>query len=79
MVRKIYAIDIEEAAGYIQIRVRGNGFLYNMLRRIVGMLIEVGLGEAEAEHVTTVLNSEEHSQTGYIADAFGLYLEKIQF
>ena len=79
MVRKIYSIDIEENAGLIQIRVRGNGFLYNMLRRIVGMLIEVGLGEVDAETIASVLNSEEQSQAGYIADASGLYLEKIEF
>lgn len=79
MVRKIYSIEIEENAGFIHIRVRGNGFLYNMVRKIVGTLIEVGLGEIDAENIPTILHSKERNQTGRMADADGLYLEKIDF
>lgn len=79
MVREIHSIDIEKNAGFIQIRVRGNGFLYNMVRRIVGMLIEVGLDGVEGENIPTIINSRERNQTGSIADACGLYLEKIEY
>ncbi len=79
MVRKIYDIKLEEKAGFIQIRIRGNGFLYNMVRKMVGTLIEVGLGEIEAETLPTILNSKERNQTGRLADPAGLYLEKIDF
>jgi tRNA pseudouridine38-40 synthase len=79
MVREIYSIDIEENAGLIQIRVRGNGFLHNMVRRIVGTLREVGLGEEGAENIPRIMNSKERNQVGLIADACGLYLEKIEF
>lgn len=79
MVREIYSIDIEESTGLIQIRVRGNGFLHNMVRRITGTLIKVGLGEEEAENVPAIMNSKERKQAGYMADACGLYLENIEF
>ena len=79
MVREIYALDIEESDGFIQIRVRGNGFLYNMVRKIVGTLIEVGLGEKEAESIPSIIDSKERIQTGRMADGTGLYLEKIDF
>lgn len=79
MVREIYSIDMEENGGFVQIRVRGNGFLYNMVRRIVGTLIEVGLGKADAEDIPRIINSKERNQAGFIADACGLYLEKIEF
>jgi len=79
MVREIYSVVIEESAGIIQIRVRGNGFLYNMVRRIVGMLIEVGLSEVDAENIPAIMNSKERNQAGFIADACGLHLEKIKF
>lgn len=79
MVREIHSIDLEENAGIIQIRVQGNGFLYNMVRKIVGMLIEVGLGEIAADNVPKILNSKERSQVGCLADAGGLYLEKIDY
>lgn len=78
-VRKIYSINIEEKDGFIKIRVRGNGFLYNMVRKIVGTLIEVGLGEKNSDDVPAILNSKERNQTGRIADPGGLYLEKIDF
>ncbi|WP_332691949.1 tRNA pseudouridine(38-40) synthase TruA [Halalkalibacter lacteus] len=79
MVRNIHSIDIEENDGFIQIRVRGNGFLYNMVRKMVGTLIEVGLGEIEAEMIPSILHAKERIQTGRLADAGGLYLEKIEF
>jgi tRNA pseudouridine38-40 synthase len=79
MVREIYSIDIEENAGFIEIRVRGNGFLYNMVRKMVGTLIEVGLGEIDAEHIPSILDSKERIQTGRMAYAEGLYLERVDF
>ncbi|MDF2838678.1 MAG: tRNA pseudouridine(38-40) synthase TruA, partial [Evtepia sp.] len=65
--------------GLIQIRVTGNGFLYNMVRKIVGTLIAVGLGEELADTVPQMIASKERNQAGYMADACGLYLEKIEY
>ncbi|MFE4813096.1 tRNA pseudouridine(38-40) synthase TruA [Peribacillus simplex] len=79
MVREIYSIDIEENAGFIQITVRGDGFLYNMVRKIVGTLIEVGLGEIDAGNIPSILESKERIQTGRMAEAGGLYLVKVDF
>ena len=79
MVREIYSIDIEENAGFIEIRVRGNGFLYNMVRKIVGTLIEVGLGEIDAKNIPSIIESKERVQTGRMADPAGLYLENVDF
>lgn len=79
MVREIYSIEIEENAGFIQIRARGNGFLHNMVRKIVGTLIQVGLGEIDAENTLKIINSKERGQVSCLAEACGLYLEKIDF
>ncbi|MGE7601588.1 tRNA pseudouridine(38-40) synthase TruA [Peribacillus sp. NPDC097675] len=79
MVREIYSIDFEENAGFIEIRVRGNGFLYNMVRKIVGTLIEVGLGEIDAKNIPSIIESKERVQTGRMADPAGLYLENVDF
>ena len=78
-VRKIYALELEEVAGFIQLRVCGDGFLYNMVRKMIGTLIEVGLGEKEAEAIPAVLQAKERILTGGMADACGLYLEKINY
>ncbi|MDG4847842.1 tRNA pseudouridine(38-40) synthase TruA [Peribacillus frigoritolerans] len=79
MVREIYSIDIEEDAGFIEITVRGDGFLYNMVRKIVGTLIEVGVGEIDAENIPSIIESKERIQTGRMAEASGLYLVKVDF
>lgn len=79
MVREIYVIDIEENVGFIEISVRGDGFLYNMVRKMVGTLIEVGLGEIDAEQIPGILESKERIQTGRMADAAGLHLVKVDF
>lgn len=78
MVRKIHSLDLEENEGFIHIRIKGNGFLYNMVRKIVGTLIKVGLGELETESIPKIIQSKERDQAGF-AEAGGLHLEKIDF
>lgn len=79
MLREIYAIDVEASEGFIQIRISGNGFLYNMARKIVGTLIAVGSGDADANRIPGILLSKDRSQVGYMAEASGLYLENVDF
>ncbi|KIL50701.1 tRNA pseudouridine synthase A [Jeotgalibacillus alimentarius] len=79
MVREIYSLEMSEDAGFIEISIRGNGFLYNMVRKIVGSLIEVGLGEMDAAAIPGILESKERIQTGRMADGEGLYLKKVGF
>jgi tRNA pseudouridine38-40 synthase len=80
MVREIYTLDISEGeGGLIEIRVCGNGFLYNMVRRMVGVLIETGLGRIPADSVPDIITSGERNKVGLIADPCGLYLEEITF
>lgn len=77
MVRQIESIDIEKHGDMITIRITGNGFLHNMVRKIVGVLIETGLGTLKGDVIPAILNSKERSKSGMLADACGLYLEKI--
>ncbi|AJD90472.1 tRNA pseudouridine synthase A [Jeotgalibacillus malaysiensis] len=79
MVREIYSIKISEKDGFVEISMQGNGFLYNMVRKIVGSLIEVGLGEMDAGAIPGILKSKERIRTGRMAIAEGLYLEKVGF
>ncbi|WP_458119006.1 tRNA pseudouridine(38-40) synthase TruA [Paenibacillus sp. Z6-24] len=78
-VRTIYTLDIQEKDGFIEFRVQGNGFLYNMVRKMVGTLIAVGLGEKLADDIPAIILSKERLQTGGMAEAEGLYLEEISF
>lgn len=79
MVREIYEITIEVENGFISIRIKGDGFLYNMVRKIVGTLIEVGLGRIEADAIPAIILSKDRSLTGGMAEACGLFLEKVEF
>jgi tRNA pseudouridine38-40 synthase len=78
-VRKIYALDILPHDGFIDIRIRGDGFLYNMVRKIAGTLIEVGMGEKHADEVPLIIESRDRGRTGRMAEAQGLYLENITY
>lgn len=78
-VREIYSIDIKEENGLISIRISGNSFLYNMVRWIVGALIEAGLGRLKAEEIPAIMAAGERGKAGDMAQACGLFLEKINY
>jgi tRNA pseudouridine38-40 synthase len=87
-VKTITNISIDEFMGFdtrnrlqieYEIRVIGNGFLYNMVRIIVGTLIEIGLGKREPESVTMALAARDRSLAGSTAPAAGLWLERVHF
>lgn len=79
MVREISSIQMEDKDGLIQIRVTGNGFLYNMVRKLVGTLLQVGLGEREADALPQLLASKDRGQCGTTAQACGLFLEQVEY
>jgi tRNA pseudouridine38-40 synthase len=76
-VRSIYKLDIEKIQEKIIIYVTGNGFLYNMVRIIVGTLISVGEGKLSPESIKAIIASKERSKAGMTAPAQGLCLEKV--
>jgi tRNA pseudouridine38-40 synthase len=79
MIRTIYSIEFEEIDGFINIRIRGDGFLYNMVRWMVGTLIAVGLGRLKSEELPEIFEAKQRNRTGDLAEAAGLYLEKITY
>lgn len=78
-VRTIYNVDVEEQGQDIVIRVRGNGFLYNMVRIIAGTLMEVGKGAIEPGKVKDILQGCDRTLAGPTAPAHGLMLVKYEF
>ncbi len=63
----------------IRIRIKGNGFLYNMVRIIAGTLEKVGMGVFPPEHVKEILESCDRSQSAPKAAACGLSLLDIEY
>lgn len=78
-VRRVEAIEIEQAEGDITIRITGNGFLYNMVRIIAGTLIRVGRGFYTPERVGEILEARERTEAGVTAPPEGLVLLRIQY
>lgn len=78
-VRRIYSITIKKNEDdRIDIRISGNGFLYNMVRIIVGSLVKVGCGFWEPEQIKEALEARDRSKAGPKAPAEGLTLISIE-
>lgn len=78
-VRTVYSLDISREEDMITLRIRGNGFLYNMVRIIAGTLIRVGAGAIEPEDVARILEAKDRSLAGETARPEGLTLMKIEY
>lgn len=63
----------------IILRIRGNGFLYNMVRIIVGTLLQVGSGRMEPEEMQEILEAKDRGRAGDTARPQGLTLMKIEY
>lgn len=73
-VREIYSIDILEEGTQLVIRIRGNGFLYHMIRIIVGTLLVIGNGRRAPEDIRTMLAAKDRTTAGPTVPAHGLCL-----
>jgi tRNA pseudouridine38-40 synthase len=89
-VRTIYDLNVsvieldhakKEQSGdrMITIRVRGNGFLYNMVRIIAGTLLEVGKGRISPEETEQIIGACDRAKAGPTAPAKGLELVEIEY
>lgn len=78
-VRTIYSLDVDKDGDMITLRVRGNGFLYNMVRIISGTLLRVGSGMMRPEEIKDILAAKDRQKAGETARPEGLTLVKIEY
>ena len=78
-VRRLESIVISENGGELRFELTGDGFLYNMVRIIVGTLIEVGARSRAAEDMPAILASKDRERAGYTAPAQGLSLWQVRY
>ena len=78
-VRTIYRCDVSLAADLCRISVQGDGFLYKMVRNIVGTLIEIGRGRWGPEQIDWILASRDRRQSGPTGPPDGLYLMCVHY
>ena len=77
-VRRIDAVIIEKKDEEIVLTFTGNGFLYNMVRILVGTLVEVGRGERNADSIPNLFGGKRE-QAGLLAPAQGLCLMEVTY
>jgi tRNA pseudouridine38-40 synthase len=78
-VRNLRAIEITRMGGEIRIALTADGFLYHMVRILVGTLLEVGEGKRAAEDIPAVLASCDRMEAGPTAPAHGLTLWSVKY
>lgn len=78
-VRIVDSIDIQRKKDYIYLNFHGTGFLQNMVRILVGTLLEVGFGRMEPEQVEKILAAKDRKLAGPTAPPEGLCLERVDY
>ena len=78
-VRTIYSLEIETTDHELRFTVTGDGFLYNMVRIMVGTILAVGRGEISADQIPVILDSKIRENAGETVPAKGLCLMEVQY
>jgi tRNA pseudouridine38-40 synthase len=78
-VRAIIRCDVTTENKSIYVDVEGDGFLYNMVRNIVGTLVEVGRGRWRPEKINEILEAKDRTAAGQLAPPQGLCLMWIKY
>ncbi|MCR5615724.1 MAG: tRNA pseudouridine(38-40) synthase TruA [Saccharofermentans sp.] len=81
-VRRLTGVEVRQSAGckeMIEIEVKGEAFLYNMVRIIAGTILEAGMGRIPADSVGEIIESRERKRAGRTLPACGLTLEEVLF
>lgn len=76
-VRTIYDASVFRDGDLIKFRVQGNGFLYNMVRIMVGTLLYVNNGKIKCDDIPSIIESKDRTKAGITAIPDGLYLNKV--
>jgi tRNA pseudouridine38-40 synthase len=78
-VRTIYRIDLVPTLGGVRLEFEGNGFLYKMVRNIVGTCLDVALGKRPIEDIPEIFAARDRRQASRAAVARGLFLMEVKY
>lgn len=77
--RTIFDCQVKQEEAMITMEVTGNGFLWNMVRVMMGTLLEVGKGKRAAQDITLLLDAGERTLAGMTVPPHGLYLVAVEY
>lgn len=75
----LYRAEVEKQSDKVIIDIEGNRFLYNMVRTIVGTLLEIEGHNLEPEHMKNVLDAKDRRKAGRTVSPYGLTLMKVKY
>ncbi|GAB5540151.1 MAG: tRNA pseudouridine(38-40) synthase TruA [Salibacteraceae bacterium] len=75
----IFMASWTESPGKVQFEISANRFLRNMVRAIVGTMIELGIGKINLDQFEGIIEAKDRSAAGYSVPAHGLYLTDIHY
>lgn len=78
-VRRVFAINVKREGDYIFVEVTGSGFLYNMVRIIVGTMVDYSRGRIGRDDVLHALKNGDRSKSGKTMPPNGLYLKEVNY
>ena len=78
-VRTVESIEIARKGSEVVFTFKGDGFLYHMVRIMMGTLIEVGLGIRKAEEIPAILEAKDRSKSGHLIPGKGLALMEVTY
>ena len=78
-VRTAYSLEINNEPPFIRLEITGSGFLYNMVRIIAGVLLDVGKGKLSPKDVADIMQANDRRKASATAPACGLVLKQIYY
>ncbi len=77
--RNIKSISVKRNGSFVEFTVEADGFLYNMVRIMVGTLLDISSGKIERNSISEIIESKDRKKAGKTAPACGLYLNKVNY
>jgi len=78
-VRTLKRLDVIEVEGGLRLEFEADGFLYKMVRNIVGTMLEVARGKRDISEINPMLEAKDRSKSGRAAPAHGLFLMEVHY
>ena len=76
-VRTVYSLELEREYDVVTMTIHGNGFLYNMVRIIVGTLLDTVSGKIDGNGISNIIEQKDRNRAGKTAPPYALYLDEV--
>lgn len=77
--REVYETKLSKRGKIIKFEITGNGFLYNMVRIIVGTLLDIGRGKLDEDCIEKAFKNQDRNSLGKTIEPNGLYLKSVKY